>query len=134
MGGGGHEDNVLRLLQDLDPAVVVDLLIQKVHEVDGVVVHPVQKHVRGVQDHADLYLWVGLMEGLHKIREDGGADGFDGPDGQGPGQLLAFGHCGPGAGDLPHDGGGMVIEDHALMGQDGLFSDAVKQMDPQLLL
>ena len=73
------------------------------------------------------------MESLQKRREDGGADGFDGADGEDTGQFFGFSDGGLGTCQVFHDGGRVFIENGALMGQQCLFSDAVKKMDSQFI-
>ena len=68
-----------------------------------------------------------------KIRENGAADGFNGSKAQLPGELRGICHSVFGLSQIPHDGRGVFIENLSLMGQGGLLSNAVKEMDSQLL-
>ena len=111
--------------------MVIDPLVQKVDQVDGVFVHTVQEDIRGVQNDTDFYLWVQLVVLFQERREDGCADGLDGADGEGAGQFGGFCDGGFGAFQVFHDGDGVVVEDGTLVGEDGLFADAVEKMDAE---
>ena len=56
VGGGGGEDDLLRLLQDLDPALVVQLFVQKIHDVQGVLVHHLQQSLGRIDGDAHAHL------------------------------------------------------------------------------
>lgn len=50
---GGHKDIFFRFLQGLAPAVVIDPPVQKIHDIDGVFVHPVEQYSGRIRYDAD---------------------------------------------------------------------------------
>ena len=123
---GCNEKNILRFFQHLLPFVIIDSLVQQVYQIDGVFIHAVQKHVRRIQDNADLYIWMLFMETFQQSRENGGTDGFDGSDGKKTVQFLGFCDGCFCFGQIFHNGYRIVVEDRTLMGQNGLFADSVE--------
>ena len=69
-----------------------------------------------------------------KLREYGGANGFDGSQAQAAGKLGYMGDCILCVFQLLHDRDSVFVEQGSLVGQGGLLADAVKEMDVQLLL
>ena len=74
------KNDVLFFLHDLFPPDIVDFLVQKINQVDGVFIQTVHEDVGGIQVDGNLNLWPALMKLADQIRENGGADGFDGAD------------------------------------------------------
>lgn len=79
-GPGGHKDIFFRFLQGLAPAVVIDPPVQKIHDIDGVFVHPVEQYSGRIRYDADGDLRVQPVVFGQKIRENGSADGLDGAE------------------------------------------------------
>lgn len=77
---GGHKDIFFRFLQGLAPAVVIDPPVQKIHDIDGVFVHPVEQYSGRIRYDADGDLRVQPVVFGQKIRENGSADGLDGAE------------------------------------------------------
>ena len=64
MDGGGDKGDRFRCLQHLDEAFIIDRLVEEIDQIDGVLVHAVQKNIRGVQNDAHGDVRVKLMEFL----------------------------------------------------------------------
>ena len=71
---------------------------------------------------------------LQQIRENRGADGFDGADAQPSGKLRRFRKRRPGPRHVRDQTPRVLREHYPLVGQRHLLSDPVKQPRPQLLL
>ena len=60
--GGRDEGDIFRRFQNLYETLVIDELVKKIDQVDGVLVHAVKEDVRGVQNNAHGDVWVAFVE------------------------------------------------------------------------
>ena len=61
---GRDEGDIFRRFQNFYKTLVIDELVKKIDQVDGVLVHAVKEDVRGVQNNAHGDVRVKLMEFL----------------------------------------------------------------------